>query len=63
MAVRRWEYMLLSEQDMDADELRVRLNELGDEGWEFVAVVGYQRLDSLVLKRPLEDEQGAPGRL
>ena len=48
--------MLLSERDLDPEGLKVRLNELGDEGWEFVAVVGYKQLDSIVLKRSLDGD-------
>ena len=29
-----------------------KLNELGSEGWEVVAHVGYEVVDSIVLKRP-----------
>ena len=29
-----------------------KLNELGSEGWEVVARVGYEVVDSIVLKRP-----------
>ena len=48
----RWEYTLLSASDLGPEELRTRLNELGAEGWELVATVGYQPLDSVVFKRP-----------
>jgi hypothetical protein len=42
--------------DLEPGELNVRLNELGDEGWEIVAVVAYQRRDYIVLKRPRDSD-------
>jgi hypothetical protein len=46
------EYMLLAGKGLDAEQLLDKLNELGSEGWEVVAQVGYEVLDSIVLKRP-----------
>ena len=50
--VNRWEYMLLAGKGLDAEQLPDKLNELGSEGWEVVARVGYEVVDSIVLKRP-----------
>jgi hypothetical protein len=50
--VNQWEYMLLAGKGLDAEQLLDKLNELGAEGWEVVAHVGYEMLDSIVLKRP-----------
>ena len=50
--VNQWEYMLLAGKGLDAEQLLEELNELGSEGWEVVAHVGYEALDSIVLKRP-----------
>ena len=49
--VNRWEYMLLAGKGLDAEQLLDKLNELGSE-WEVVAHVGYEVVDSIVLKRP-----------
>ena len=49
--VNRWEYMLLAGKGLDAEQLLDKLNELGSEGWEVVAHVGYEVVDSIVLKR------------
>ena len=48
----QWEYMLLAGKGLDAEQLLDKLNELGSEGWEVVTHVGYEALDSIVLKRP-----------
>ena len=51
--VNQWEYMLLAGKGLDAEQLLDKLNELGSEGWEVVAHVGYEVVDiSIVLKRP-----------
>jgi hypothetical protein len=50
--VNQWEYMLLAGKGLDEERLVDKLNELGAEGWEVVAHVGYETLDSIVLKRP-----------
>ena len=50
--VNRWEYMLLAGKGLDAEQLLDKLNELGSEGREVVAHVGYEVVDSIVLKRP-----------
>ena len=50
--VNQWEYMLLAGTGLDAEQLLDKLNELGSEGREVVAHVGYEALDSIVLKRP-----------
>ena len=44
--------MLLHERGLTREQVLLRLTELGRKRWEFVAVVGYEQLDSLVLKRP-----------
>ena len=44
--------MLLAGKGLDEERLVDKLNELGAEGWEVVAHVGYETLDSIVLKRP-----------
>ena len=50
--VNQWEYMLLAGKGLDEERLLDKLNELGAEGWEVVAHVGYEMVDSIVLKRP-----------
>ncbi len=50
--VNQWEYMLLAGKGLDAEQLLDKLNELGSEGREVVAHVGYEVVDSIVLKRP-----------
>ena len=44
--------MLLHERGFTREQVLLRLTELGRKRWEFVAVVGHDQLDSLVLKRP-----------
>ena len=44
--------VLLAGKGLDAEQLLDKLNELGSEGWEVVAHVGYEVVDSIVLKRP-----------
>jgi len=39
-------------EGLGEEQLVDKLNELGAEGWEVVAHVGYETLDSIVLKRP-----------
>lgn len=45
--VNQWEYMLLAGKGLDEERLVDKLNELGAEGWEVVAHVGYETLDSM----------------
>lgn len=65
-----WEYKLIGLSDLDSrgsgesggnlesgGSLEAKLNELGAEGWELVAYVGYTSLDSMVLKRPKQPEK------
>ena len=53
----KWEYTLFDlGAHAHARGTQAKLNELGDEGWELIAYVGYQELDSLVLKRPKQTE-------
>ena len=49
----QWEYKLLAERDRKPADVEAELNQLGAEGSEVVAFVGYERLDSIVLKRPI----------
>ena len=60
--VNQWEYMLLAGKGLDEERLVDKLNELGAEGWEVVAHVGYETLDSIVLKRPGWSRQSGGGR-
>jgi hypothetical protein len=46
----QWEYKVISLSDSDPGSLESKLNELGVEGWEVVAYVGHEQLDSIVLK-------------
>jgi hypothetical protein len=46
----KWEYKVISLSDADPRSLESKLNELGVEGWEVVAYVGHEKLDSIVLK-------------
>jgi hypothetical protein len=46
----QWEYKVISLSDADARSLEAKLNELGVQGWEVVAYVGHEQLDSIVLK-------------
>jgi Domain of unknown function (DUF4177) len=46
----KWEYKVINLSDTDPGSLESKLNELGAEGWEVVAYVGHERLDSIVLK-------------
>ena len=48
----QWEYQLLELKDLSADQVQAKLDQLGVEGWEAFAYVGYHDLDSMVLKRP-----------
>jgi hypothetical protein len=48
---RRWEYKTLAQQD--ARHIEEKFNELGQEGWEYVAM-GFQGLKGHhIFKRPL----------
>jgi uncharacterized protein DUF4177 len=65
----RWEYMVLDVgvagfwigPDLDGDALTAKLNELGSEGWEAVAMTGLAIMQGrtkdlvVVLKRPLRE--------
>ena len=46
----QWVYKVIALSDHDAGSLESKLNELGSEGWEVVAYVGHEQLDSIVLK-------------
>ena len=71
----QWEYRLIGLSDLDSrgsgesggnlesgGSLEAKLNELGAEGWELVAYVGYTSLDSMVLKRPKRHSGERPHR-
>jgi len=35
---KKWEYLLLKEEELQPDLLKQKLDELGNQGWEFVSV-------------------------
>jgi len=57
----QWEYKVITLSDADPGSLEAKLNELGVEGWEVVAYVGHEQLDSIVLKcqKPHDVDEGS----
>jgi hypothetical protein len=51
MKIPKWEYLVVSHEGEPRSSRQMRLNELGDQGWELVAVDGiysyFKRLKSV----------------
>lgn len=52
--MKKWEYEV-KVVDFDTDMLKSKLDALGPEGWELVAVNLYRRKWALTLKRPAKE--------
>lgn len=56
----RWEYITVDQVDrMKSDEIKMRFDELGEEGWELAGLVEYgaQHRARAVFKRPVEGSE------
>jgi len=53
VAMQKWEYQTVpTGSQLGPSSTRDALNKLGDEGWEFVAVISGEPLSLMIFKRP-----------
>jgi hypothetical protein len=54
----KWEYTLVDTRDLSPERVVERLNELGNEGWEYVGTIDGQ-VDNVLLRRLREPDESA----
>jgi len=63
--MQEWEYKVISDKGLSEEELEKKMNELGEQGWEFVWPIfnlanAHSTPNRLVFKRPLSTQWPAP---